>query len=115
MPAGLVARGVHWLLLSPAEEAAKPRRTLQQHLNDPPLLAFSAIPTGVGSRWGPRTCGLGLMFCGAGGGNALQGNRLLVVCARDVMGAVCCFCSPSGGRVGLRRAFSLSEGRVLHR
>lgn len=47
-PAGLVARGLHWLLLAPADEAAKPRRTLQQQLNDPPLLAFSAIPREIG-------------------------------------------------------------------
>lgn len=45
---GLVARGRHWLVLAPREEAAKPRRTLQQELNDPPLLAFSAIPREVG-------------------------------------------------------------------
>lgn len=50
LPAGLVARGLHWLLLAPADQAAKPRRTLQQQLNDPPLLAFSAVPREIG-RW----------------------------------------------------------------
>lgn len=67
---GLVVRGRHWLVLSPREEAAKPRRTLQQELNDPPLLAFAPIPHQIGS---------------------LQ-----------------------GGRIGLRREFSLSEGHILH-
>lgn len=43
-------RGRHWLLLAPRNEAARPRRTLQQELNDPPVLAFGAIPRGVG-RW----------------------------------------------------------------
>lgn len=46
---GLVVRGKHWLLLASLEEAARPRRTLQQQLNDPPLLAFSAIPHEIGS------------------------------------------------------------------
>ncbi|EFN53834.1 hypothetical protein CHLNCDRAFT_36397 [Chlorella variabilis] len=45
----LVVRGKHWLLLASLEEAARPRRTLQQQLNDPPLLAFSAIPHEIGS------------------------------------------------------------------
>ena len=45
---GLVARGTHWLVLSPREGAARTRRTLQQQLNDPPVLAFSAIPQQVG-------------------------------------------------------------------
>jgi len=45
----LVVRGRHWLVLSPLEGAAKPRRTLQQELNDPPALAFAAIPRGVGA------------------------------------------------------------------
>ena len=48
--AGLVVRGRHWLLLAPRGEAARPRRTLQQELGDPPLLAFGPIPRGVG-RW----------------------------------------------------------------
>ncbi|KAL4856940.1 Alpha-mannosidase [Chlorella vulgaris] len=69
---GLVARGRHWLVLAPREEAAKPRRTLQQELNDPPLLAFSAIPREVGSS------------------------------------------GADGGRIGLRRTFSISEGHILH-
>lgn len=49
---GLVVRGRHWLLLAPRNEAARPRRTLQQELNDPPVLAFGAIPRGVGSHGG---------------------------------------------------------------
>lgn len=51
--AGLVVRGRHWLLLAPRDEAARQRRTLQQELNDPPVLAFGAIPRGVG-RWAGR-------------------------------------------------------------
>jgi hypothetical protein len=39
-----VARGVHWLMLSPPDTAARQRRYLQQLLNDQPLLAFSTIP-----------------------------------------------------------------------
>ena len=50
--AGLVVRGVHWLVLSPREDAARPRRTLQQLLNDPPLLTFGPIPSQIGSRAG---------------------------------------------------------------
>ncbi|KAL4419672.1 hypothetical protein ABPG75_006770 [Micractinium tetrahymenae] len=69
---GLVARGKHWLVLSPRDEAARPRRSLQQELNDPALLAFAPIPHQIGSAGGP------------------------------------------GGRVGLRRTFSLSEGHILH-
>lgn len=42
--AGLVARGRHWLILSSLEDAPRRRRTLQQLLNDPPLLAFGAVP-----------------------------------------------------------------------
>lgn len=44
--AGLVARGVHWLMLAPSNAAAPQRRSLQQLLNDPPLLAFAPIPAG---------------------------------------------------------------------
>lgn len=44
--AGLVARGVHWLMLAPSHAAAPQRRSLQQLLNDPPLLAFAPIPAG---------------------------------------------------------------------
>ncbi|GAB4821252.1 hypothetical protein N2152v2_008298 [Parachlorella kessleri] len=40
----LVARGVHWLVLSPLDTAARERRYLQQLLNDPPLLGFAPIP-----------------------------------------------------------------------
>lgn len=47
--AGLVTRGVHWLVLEAREEAARPRRTAQQLLNDPPLVAYGAIPRHVGS------------------------------------------------------------------
>ncbi len=46
-------RGKHWLLLAPRGEAARPRRTLQQQLNDPPVLAWGAVPHEIGadSRW----------------------------------------------------------------
>ena len=39
-----MARGVHWLVLSPLDTAARERRYLQQLLNDPPLLGFAPIP-----------------------------------------------------------------------
>lgn len=43
--AGLVARGVHRVLLAPREDAARQRRRMQQELNDPPVLGFGPIPT----------------------------------------------------------------------
>lgn len=51
---GLVARGRHWLVLAPREEAARPRRTLQQELDIPPLLAFAPIPHQIGSTDDPN-------------------------------------------------------------
>ncbi|KAL4437798.1 hypothetical protein ABPG77_005710 [Micractinium sp. CCAP 211/92] len=47
--AGLVARGRHWLVLAALEEAARPRRTLQLELDNPPLLSFAPIPHHIGS------------------------------------------------------------------
>jgi hypothetical protein len=46
--AGLVVRGKHWLVLVPHGDGSKLRRMMQQQLNDPPVLAFSAIPHQIG-------------------------------------------------------------------
>jgi hypothetical protein len=43
--AGLVVRGVHWVALSSSDTSGAMRRTLQQHLNDPPLLTFASVPS----------------------------------------------------------------------
>jgi len=39
--AGIVARGVHWLMVSDLDTAGRERRQLQQLLNDPPLTLYA--------------------------------------------------------------------------
>lgn len=86
----LAARAPHFhppdrLVLEPRDQAARHRRTLQQLLNDPPLLAFGPIPRHVGGS--------------PPGGSSARGA------SSDAGG---------GGIVGLRRKFSLSEGHIMH-
>ena len=63
---GLVARGVHRVMLAPREDAARQRRMLQQELNDPPLLGFGPIParpeSGAGGGGGGGIVGLRRTF-----------------------------------------------------
>lgn len=47
---GLVARGVHRILLSAPDHAARLRRTAMQVLDQPPLLFFAAPLPGPGSK-----------------------------------------------------------------
>ncbi|KAL4536505.1 hypothetical protein Ndes2437B_g05917 [Nannochloris sp. 'desiccata'] len=89
--AGLVVRGTHWLVLSEVQSEsdsgeAVPRRQLQQLMNDPPVLAFGHVPQSPGSLNSKENSG----------GARAAGSK-------------------SDNFFTLRRSFSLTNGRILHK